>query len=153
MSVTLPGQSTADAIQSLEGPPELPDQMPIPEGHKVVAVPAQVVVPSVFVPQGVQTAWGQDGNLYHAVKMASPTLGGEPEWQWRRLALNLQQAREERLDYYHPALGLIWNGVKLARDRTPQDIMNDSSVGGLPIPGEVPVEKAGYAPDAEPAHS
>lgn len=137
-----------------EGPPPLnvfSSVGEIPAGFKTINVQLMPSVPMV-VPEQVQVAWGQDGNLYHAIEVTPNALGAEKEWEWRRLALTMDEAREKRIDFYHPTLGLIWHGFKLARDRTPQDIMADRSIGGLVPPGELPVQKAGYAPNAEPAH-
>lgn len=87
--------------------------------------------------------YGRDGKLYHKVKRM--TEGGTVVEMSRPLALTIEEARNERKDFYHPTLGLIWEGYKLAADRTPDDIMQDMSVGGQVPPGgtPVPVEKKG----------
>lgn len=134
------------------GPPPLETEAgEIPQGYEALQIP--VMMQTIFVPKDVKVARGGDGNLYHAIQRVPESLGAKPIWQWRPLATSLEEARERRWDFYHPTLGLVWNGNKLARDRTPQDIMRDNSVGGLTPLGELPVEKAGYAPDAAPAHS
>lgn len=78
--------------------------------------------------------YGDDGELYHRVERM--TEGGTKVMSTRRLATSLQQARDEHLDFYHPTLGLIWEGYKLARDRSPESIMRDTSVGGRLPTGE-----------------
>ena len=105
----------------------------------------------IIVPKGTRIQTGPDGLLYPLVSRTGEALGMAPELKWRRLALSLDEARVNRIDFYHPTLGLIWNGFKLARDRTPDDIMRDTSIGGAVPRGELPVTAAGFAADAEPA--
>lgn len=76
-----------------------------------------------------------DGNLMHKVRRMSE--GGGYVEVTRPLAASLEEAREKRIDFYHPTLGLIWEGYKLARDRSPQSVMSDGSVGGLVKAGDV----------------
>ena len=73
---------------------------------------------------------GNDGNLYHRIKRM--TEGGHVVEVVRPLALTLDEAREKRKDFYHPTLGLIWEGYKLASDRSVESIMNDTSETAIP---------------------
>lgn len=89
------------------------------------------------LPPGVppSAVWGDDDLLYHEIEVT--TEGGTKHKVYRRLAQTMEEARELRIDYFHPTLGLIWDGYKLAKDRTPQDRMRDASVsqvkpGGYP---------------------
>lgn len=66
-----------------------------------------------------------DGRYYHDIEIM--TEGGTLTKQRRPLALSLEEAIATRADYYHPTLGLIYEGYKLARDRAPADIMADTS--------------------------
>lgn len=68
---------------------------------------------------------GDDGLLYHTVTRVLE--GGSSMEQTRRLANSPEEAREKHLDYYHPKLGLIWEGFKLAKDRNAQDVMSDKT--------------------------
>lgn len=147
-------QATLTGSNPVEpGPPPLETSIgEVPTGYVPMQVPAMQMM-TIFVPEGTQVARGGDGLLYHAIERVPEAIGAAKVWQWRPLAATLEEAREKRWDFYHPRLGLIWNGFKLARDRTPQDIMADGSIGGLVPPGELPVQRAGYAPDAEPAHT
>ena len=87
---------------------------------------------------------GDDGNLYH--RISRMTDGGSWIETTRPLARTLEEAREKRIDFYHPTLGIIWNGYKIGRDRSPQDIIKDTSVGGQAKPGEVPVPTSNLPP-------
>lgn len=80
--------------------------------------------------------YGDDGELYHRVERM--TEGGTKVEVVRPLATNLAEARDKHLDFYHPTLGLRWEGYKLASDRTPESIMKDASVGGRIPAGERP---------------
>ena len=75
--------------------------------------------------------YGQDGNLYHKVKRM--TEGGQEVEAVRPLALTLDEARDKRKDFYHPTLGLIWEGYKLATDRDVKSIMADTSETMVPV--------------------
>jgi hypothetical protein len=80
------------------------------------------------IPAGVPPTafWGEDDLLYH--KIDTMTEGGTVHKDSiRRLAQNMDEARELRIDYFHPTLGLIWEGYKLAKDRTPEDRMRDTT--------------------------
>lgn len=66
-----------------------------------------------------------DGLAYH--RIGRTTEGGTKYIQTRRLALSLEEARDKRLDFIHPTLGLIWDGYKLARDRGVADIIADNT--------------------------
>lgn len=68
---------------------------------------------------------GEDGLLYHEVKRVLE--GGSSIVQRRRLATSPEESREKHLDYYHPKLGLIWEGFKLAKDRNAQDVISDKT--------------------------
>lgn len=72
-----------------------------------------------------QAIIGDDGLLYHEVTRILE--GGSSMLQRRRLASSLEEARTKRLDYYHPKLGLIWEGFKLASDRDAQDVIDDKT--------------------------
>lgn len=53
--------------------------------------------------------------------------------QLRPVALTIEEAKERKVDYYHPRFGWLLNGYKLATDRTPQARMADGSVpAGVP---------------------
>lgn len=82
--------------------------------------------------------YGGDGLLYHKIQRTLD--GGSTVLSTRRLATSAEEARDQRIDFYHPSLGLIWEGYKLASDRTTHDILNDSSIGGQIPPGEHPPE-------------
>lgn len=73
--------------------------------------------------------YGDDGKLYHTVERM--TEGGTSVKETRRLASSIEEARDNRIDFFHPTYGLIWEGFKLASDRRPQEILNDGSTGGL----------------------
>lgn len=84
--------------------------------------------PAIWVkplPTGVPPTafWGEDDQLYHKIEMT--TEGGAKYMATRPLAQTMEEARDKRLDYFHPTLGLIWNGYKLATDRTPQARLAD----------------------------
>lgn len=66
-----------------------------------------------------------DGTYWH--RIATMSEGGTPIEQERPLALTLEEAIATRKDFYHPTMGLIYEGYKLARDRDPKAIMADSS--------------------------
>lgn len=73
--------------------------------------------------------YGPDGLLYHKITRMSE--GGHEIEVYRRLALTIDEAREKRIDFYHPTYGLIWDGYKRSKDSSPLDIMADSSTGGF----------------------
>lgn len=76
----------------------------------------------------------ENGSLFRTVKR---TAADGAEWEQRRpVALTLAEAKERRFDYYHPQYGWILEGYKLARDRTPESIIGDESMGGAPLPSE-----------------
>jgi hypothetical protein len=99
---------------------------------------------AIFCPEGTELAYTESGQLIHKIMKVPDAIGGDPYPVWRALATSLEEAREKRIDFWHPTLGLIWNGYKLARDRSIADIMSDNSVGGLVPRGELPVESAGF---------
>lgn len=68
---------------------------------------------------------GDDGLLYHTVTRVLE--GGSSMEQTRRLANSPEESREKHLDFYHPKLGLIWEGFKLAKDRNAQDVISDKT--------------------------
>jgi len=69
--------------------------------------------------------------LIHRVGRTAPD--GSTYDQLRPVALTLEEAKERKVDYYHPQFGWILNGYKLASDRRPQDIMADGSLpAGIP---------------------
>lgn len=155
MATTIgPEQTVKEAVNGLTEAdiPPLPGTSSIPQGYTAITVAQQVGIP-LIVPEGTIVRTGPDGNLYWLHAKTPEAIGGEKILVWRRIALSLDEAREKRIDFFHPTLGLIWNGHKLAKDRTPEDIMRDTSIGGMVPRGELPVEAIGYAPDAEPAHS
>lgn len=78
---------------------------------------------------------GMDGQRYWKVERT--TEGGSKYEATRRYAMDLATARDTHSDFLHPTLGLIWEGYKLARDRSPEDIMADTSIGGAIPPGEL----------------
>lgn len=78
---------------------------------------------------------GNDGKRYWRVERT--TEGGSKTTAVRRYESDLSTARDQHADYLHPTLGVIWEGFKLARDRSPEDIMADASIGGAIPPGEV----------------
>lgn len=94
--------------------------------------------------------YGGDGRLYHKIQTMSE--GGKLVQSTRPLALTLEEAREKKADFFHPSLGWIWNGYKLAKDREPADIMADTTVGGATPPGEKSVMEVGFDPYAGSAH-
>lgn len=81
--------------------------------------------------------YGDDGKLYH--EMNKVTEGGTVIVVRRPLAQSLEEARDKRWDFYHPTLGWIWEGYKLARDRGVQSIIRDNTLGGMTPPGERPL--------------
>lgn len=53
--------------------------------------------------------------------------------QLRPVALTIEEAKERKVDYYHPRFGWLLNGYKLATNRKPQDILaDDSQQAGVP---------------------
>ncbi len=80
--------------------------------------------------------WGDDGRPWHTLWTMSE--GGSYVLATRVLALNKTESIEGRLDYYDPVLGLIWDGYKLANDRSVTDRMNDRSAT-LARPGSRPL--------------
>lgn len=54
-------------------------------------------------------------------------VNGEPREQRRYVALDPDEARARRLDYYHPTLGWVLEGYKLATDRSVASIMADGT--------------------------
>lgn len=150
-TVSVPQEDGSDVEMELEVPPLVTgSKRVVPAGYHEIEVPG-MPGRTAIVPKNVQVAFGNDGNLYHCVPRVGEALRARPKMVWRRLAMTKQESLANRLDYYDPTLGLIWEGYKVARDRDPQDIMNDTSIGGLPIPGELTVEQAGFDPDAESA--
>lgn len=73
--------------------------------------------------------FGPDGELYHKVTRMSE--GGHLIESYRRLARTLEEARDKRIDYYDPSLGLIWEGYKLAKDRLTSSIIEETNPGGF----------------------
>lgn len=80
----------------------------------------QVLPPNAIMHNGQMFhSWDDvdaDGNVHHHEKLA---------------ATNQQEAREKRMDWYHPQFGWVKDGYKLYRDRTAQDIMSDGSVAQM----------------------
>ena len=75
----------------------------------------------------------ENGRLFRYVEKVSAT--GEP-WESRRpVALTAEDARKQRFDYFHPRYGWLLEGYKWEKDRTPEDIMADTSTS---IPAEPP---------------
>ena len=52
---------------------------------------------------------------------------GSTWMQERPVALDLEEARAGRMDYYHPELGWILEGYKLEKDRTVESRLADTS--------------------------
>lgn len=79
------------------------------------------------LPAGVPPTafWGDDDQLYHVIEMTSE--GGAKHDAIRPLAQTMEEARELRRDYFHPTLGLVWEGYKLATDRSVASRMADRS--------------------------
>lgn len=77
------------------------------------------------LPPGVERL--PDGKLIRR-KRYEASDGSERE-QIRSVSLSLEEAREHRLDYYHPELGWILEGYKLEKDRSVESIMADGSTG------------------------
>lgn len=78
-----------------------------------------------YYPEDAKVFYGNDGRVYHEV--VRMTDGGSKVTSVRPLAMTIEEAREARLDFYHPTLGLIWNGYKLASDRTAEDRAKDTT--------------------------
>lgn len=72
-------------------------------------------------------------------KVQRTTEGGSKYMADRPLATTLKEARDNRWDFCHPTLGVVWEGYKLGSDRPPQQRMADTSVGGMVPPGGRPV--------------
>lgn len=56
-----------------------------------------------------------------------PTPDGKVRTQVRPVSLDPREAKEKRMDYYHPELGWVLEGYKLEKDRPEQSIMDDDS--------------------------
>ncbi len=68
---------------------------------------------------------GNNGRYFHVLEVT--TEGGAKVKQTRPLGTTLEEAIANRWDFYHPTVGLIYEGYKLARDRDANDIMSDTS--------------------------
>lgn len=93
--------------------------------------PDQPVAWSKPLPSGVPPSafWGEDDLLYHRIEVVSE--GGTKHVAVRRLATTLEEARDARIDYFHGTLGLIWEGYKLATDRSAESRVRDLSESRL----------------------
>lgn len=85
-----------------------------------------------YYPETADVFYGDDGRTYHNVRRM--TEGGTSVITTRPLAKTIEEARENRWDFYSPTLGLIWDGYKLAGDRSPQSRIRDTSES-IPKPG------------------
>lgn len=75
------------------------------------------------LPPGVKKENGQ------LVRYVARTSADDSEWKQRRnVALNLQEAKATRSDFYDPVLGWVLEGYKLERDRPTEDIVADASM-------------------------
>lgn len=79
------------------------------------------------LPPGVQQL--PDGRLVRYVEQLS--ADGSSFMQQREVALTLEEARTMRADYYHPELGWILGGYKLAKDRSEQSRLRDDTGYGF----------------------
>lgn len=53
---------------------------------------------------------------------------------YKPVSLDQDEARKKRMDFYHPDFGWLIDGFKHTVDRTPQDIMSDSSMAVAKAP-------------------
>lgn len=82
------------------------------------------------LPPGV---FEEGGNLYREREVKAED--GEVRMQRRRVSLDAEEARINRMDYFHHQLGWVLEGYKLEKNRTPEDIMADGSTA-TPLPVE-----------------
>ena len=74
------------------------------------------------LPPGAEMRGGQ------LVRIIKKTSGDGTEWeQVRPVALTQSEAKRRRQDWYHPQLGWVREGYKLATDRSPASKMQDDS--------------------------
>lgn len=135
-------EATKDDLKDL---PILPDNLDDIIAQRVEEALKQRDLAMGTMPLPANAFRNGDGMLMHRVKRM--TEGGSYTEEVRPLAMTLEEARDKRWDFYHPTLGLIWDGYKLARDRTPQSIMSDGSQGGLVPPGQETPAFFGNAPE------
>jgi len=76
----------------------------------------------------------EGGRTYREVEITA--ADGSVRIQRRPVAETFQEAQERRWDFYHPELGWILEGYKLAVDRPIKSIMADGSSGGARLPAE-----------------
>lgn len=91
-----------------------------------------------YLPAGVEVRYMID-HWEHKVSRIPERDGGgaSPITSWRPLAVNQEESRQFRRDFYHPTLGMIWEGYKLAKDRSMDDIIRDTTQTVVPsIPTE-----------------
>lgn len=72
------------------------------------------------------------GSLVRAILHSATDKG---DWvQVRVVSLDLEEARKQRTDFYDPVLGWILEGYKLAKDRSVEDIMSDTTTPTPKLP-------------------
>jgi len=80
-------------------------------------------VQEMSLPPGVK----QDSQGYYREKEILSSDGGT-RIKRRPVALTWEEAKARHMDYYNPQHGWILEGYKRESDRTPQEIMADSSI-------------------------
>lgn len=99
----------------------------------------ETVGPAGFVqrlPEGVEQA--PDGSFFRRVQYPvdqDPRTGEILyEERIRSVALTQAEAVEKRLDFFHPQMGWIRDGIKKETDLTPQQVLADGSQSFARIP-------------------